>query len=51
MEPEGSLPYSQEPSTGPYPEPDQSPPEAYIAIFSATKSRVTWSYCLMQNMS
>jgi hypothetical protein len=24
MEPEGSLPGSQEPSTGPYPEPDQS---------------------------
>jgi hypothetical protein len=24
MEAEGSLPYSQEPSTGPYPEPDQS---------------------------
>jgi hypothetical protein len=24
MEPEGSLPYSQEPSTGPYPESDQS---------------------------
>jgi hypothetical protein len=26
MEPEGSLSYSQEPSTGPYPEPDQSTP-------------------------
>jgi hypothetical protein len=24
MEPEGSLPRSQEPSTGPYPDPDQS---------------------------
>jgi hypothetical protein len=26
MEPEGSLTRSQEPSTGPYPEPDQSSP-------------------------
>ena len=26
MEPEGSLPHSQEPATCPYPEPDQSSP-------------------------
>jgi hypothetical protein len=26
MEPNGSLPHLQEPSTGPYPEPDQSSP-------------------------
>jgi len=27
MEPEGSLPYSQEPATGPYPESDASSPQ------------------------
>jgi hypothetical protein len=32
MEPEGSLPYSQEPSTGPYPEPGQSNPYHPIII-------------------
>jgi hypothetical protein len=32
MEPESSLPCAQEPSTGPYPEPDQSNP--YYSILS-----------------
>jgi hypothetical protein len=32
MEPVGSLLYSQEPSTGPYPEPDQS--NLYRSILS-----------------
>jgi hypothetical protein len=32
MEPEGSLPCSQEPSIGPYPEPDQSNPSHPISL-------------------
>jgi hypothetical protein len=37
MEPEGSLPCSQEPSTGPYPEPDQS-----VSVLSDTILSSAW---------
>jgi hypothetical protein len=38
MEPEGSLPYSQESATCPYPEPDQSSPcPAIIGKYSLPK--------------
>jgi len=33
MEPEGSLPCSQEPTTGPYAEPDESSPYVLVLFF------------------
>jgi hypothetical protein len=38
MEPEGSLPCSKEPSTGPYPKPDQSNPYHLILVHSSEMS-------------
>jgi hypothetical protein len=45
MEPEGSLPCSQEPSTGPYPESDQSNP--YYPILKIHFNIVHPSYVLV----
>jgi hypothetical protein len=46
MEPEGSLPHSQEPSTGPYPEPDRSNPYHPILSkihFNTVHPPMSWS--------
>jgi len=48
MEPEGSLPYSQEPATGLYPEADDSSPtfpSHFLKIHSTSRS-ATWSIYL-----
>jgi hypothetical protein len=44
MEPEGSLPYSQKPCTGPYPETDQSNP--YHPVLSLRSILMPTHLCL-----
>jgi hypothetical protein len=42
MEPEGSLLCSQEPTTGSYPEPDESRPDLTTLIFQDSPSYSDW---------
>jgi hypothetical protein len=46
MDPEGSLPSSQEPSTGPYPEPDRSSPQHPILSLLRSISILSTHLCL-----
>jgi hypothetical protein len=41
MEPEGTLPCSQDSAIGPYPEPDESSPDTPAPYFFNTKYAVT----------
>jgi hypothetical protein len=46
MEPEGSLPCSQEPSTGPYPEPNQSNPYCVVLPVNTSNNFVGCGFCV-----
>jgi hypothetical protein len=43
MEPEVSLPYSQKPVTGPYPEPDKSSPQSPLPIAWVVRNNLLMS--------
>jgi hypothetical protein len=44
MEPEGSLPHSQQPATCPYPEPDQSIPNTGSYLLKIHSIIITYTY-------
>jgi hypothetical protein len=48
MEPEGSLPYSQEPSTGPYPEDPVHTMPPYLSKVKSIFSKVMYFWTLQQ---